>query len=104
MQFFTKDSGISFEKSATYFDKSTAAKQAHALLPKAKIIIILLNPVDRAYSWYQVRGYREERGGCPYFAVLNGNRAITYSLQPTKLEKFVRIIFIFSITIYHYLC
>lgn len=42
-----------FEKSATYFDNSNVPKRAHALLPNAKIICILINPAHRAYSWYQ---------------------------------------------------
>ncbi|MEQ2183690.1 hypothetical protein GOODEAATRI_000576 [Goodea atripinnis] len=42
-----------FEKSANYFDSELAAQRAAALLPKAKIITILINPADRAYSWYQ---------------------------------------------------
>ncbi|KAJ4946424.1 hypothetical protein JOQ06_024091 [Pogonophryne albipinna] len=44
-----------FEKSANYFDSEVAAQRAAALLPKAKIITILINPADRAYSWYQNR-------------------------------------------------
>ena len=43
-----------FEKSANYFDSEEAPERAHALLPKAKIICILLHPAKRAYSWYQV--------------------------------------------------
>lgn len=44
------------EKTANYFDDVNAPKTVHSLLPNAKIIIILLDPVDRAYSWYQVGG------------------------------------------------
>ena len=44
-----------FEKSANYFDSAETAKRAHALIPNAKIIVILLDPVRRAYSWFQVR-------------------------------------------------
>ena len=47
-----------FEKSATYFDSPLAAKRASALLPGAKIVAILEDPVRRAYSWYQVRALR----------------------------------------------
>jgi hypothetical protein len=43
-----------FEKSANYFDAPLAPLRAVSLLPKAKIIIILIDPVKRAYSWYQV--------------------------------------------------
>lgn len=42
-----------FEKSATYFDNADAPKAAAALLPKAEIVVILLDPSLRAYSWYQ---------------------------------------------------
>ena len=43
-----------YEKSANYFDSEDAPRRAHALLPKAKIITILISPSKRAYSWYQV--------------------------------------------------
>ncbi|XP_013102846.2 bifunctional heparan sulfate N-deacetylase/N-sulfotransferase [Stomoxys calcitrans] len=42
-----------FEKSATYFDGEMVPKRAHALLPHAKIVSILISPAKRAYSWYQ---------------------------------------------------
>lgn len=58
MEYFPLPSNTSsdyyFEKSANYFDSEVAALRAAALLPKAKIITILINPADRAYSWYQV--------------------------------------------------
>lgn len=44
---------IMFEKSANYFDGELVPKRAHALLPHAKIISILISPAKRAYSWYQ---------------------------------------------------
>lgn len=42
-----------FEKSATYFDGDLVPKRAHQLLPNAKLVVILLSPAKRAYSWYQ---------------------------------------------------
>ncbi|XP_069754105.1 bifunctional heparan sulfate N-deacetylase/N-sulfotransferase 1b isoform X2 [Narcine bancroftii] len=42
-----------FEKSANYFDSEVAPRRAAALLPRVKIISILISPADRAYSWYQ---------------------------------------------------
>ncbi|XP_039702848.1 bifunctional heparan sulfate N-deacetylase/N-sulfotransferase 4-like [Pteropus medius] len=42
-----------FEKSASYFHSEDAPKRAASLVPKAKIITILIDPSDRAYSWYQ---------------------------------------------------
>ncbi|XP_021416576.2 bifunctional heparan sulfate N-deacetylase/N-sulfotransferase 1 isoform X2 [Oncorhynchus mykiss] len=57
MEYFPLPSNTSsdyyFEKSASYFDSEVAAERAATLLPKAKIITILINPADRAYSWYQ---------------------------------------------------
>ncbi|KAJ7350092.1 Bifunctional heparan sulfate N-deacetylase/N-sulfotransferase 1, partial [Desmophyllum pertusum] len=44
---------VLFEKSANYFDCKKTPMRTHALLPNAKIITILLNPMKRAYSWYQ---------------------------------------------------
>ncbi|KAM3726828.1 Bifunctional heparan sulfate N-deacetylase/N-sulfotransferase [Dirofilaria immitis] len=53
-QFRSKiDHLIVFEKSATYFDNPDAPRTSSALLPKAEIVIILLDPAMRAYSWYQ---------------------------------------------------
>uniref|UniRef100_A0AAR2KZW9 [heparan sulfate]-glucosamine N-sulfotransferase n=1 Tax=Pygocentrus nattereri TaxID=42514 RepID=A0AAR2KZW9_PYGNA len=58
MDFFPVPSNVStdflFEKSANYFDTEVVPKRAAALLPRAKIITILINPADRAYSWYQL--------------------------------------------------
>lgn len=45
---------ILFEKSATYFDQSIVPRRLNALLPKTPIIVILIDPGKRAYSWYQV--------------------------------------------------
>lgn len=45
---------VIFEKSANYFDSDDAPRALSALLPNAKLIVILMDPVDRAYSWYQV--------------------------------------------------
>ncbi|XP_014676242.1 PREDICTED: bifunctional heparan sulfate N-deacetylase/N-sulfotransferase-like isoform X2 [Priapulus caudatus] len=58
MNFFPKpaaDAGpiYLFEKSATYFESEVVPARAHALLPNAKIITLLLSPSRRAYSWYQ---------------------------------------------------
>uniref|UniRef100_A0A8C1M882 [heparan sulfate]-glucosamine N-sulfotransferase n=1 Tax=Cyprinus carpio TaxID=7962 RepID=A0A8C1M882_CYPCA len=58
MEFFPVPSNVStdflFEKSANYFPSEETPKRAAALLPKAKILTLLINPSDRAYSWYQL--------------------------------------------------
>lgn len=57
MEFFPIEANTTtkymFEKSATYFDGDVVPKRAHALLPHAKIVTILISPAKRAYSWYQ---------------------------------------------------
>ncbi|RMC13552.1 hypothetical protein DUI87_08628 [Hirundo rustica rustica] len=58
MDFFPTPSNVTtdflFEKSANYFHSEEAPKRAASLIPKAKIITILIDPSDRAYSWYQL--------------------------------------------------
>ncbi|CAH2300703.1 bifunctional heparan sulfate N-deacetylase N-sulfotransferase 4 [Pelobates cultripes] len=49
-----------FEKSANYFSSEEAPKRVAALLPKAKIITILIDPSDRAYFWYQHQRSHED--------------------------------------------
>ena len=41
-----------FEKSANYLDGDLVPKRAHALVPKAELVVILISPAKRAYSWY----------------------------------------------------
>uniref|UniRef100_A0A8C1PIR3 Bifunctional heparan sulfate N-deacetylase/N-sulfotransferase 1 n=1 Tax=Cyprinus carpio TaxID=7962 RepID=A0A8C1PIR3_CYPCA len=57
MEYFPLPSNSSsdyyFEKSASYFDSDVAAVRAAALLPRARIITVLSDPVERAYAWYQ---------------------------------------------------
>uniref|UniRef100_A0A8D2L8B8 [heparan sulfate]-glucosamine N-sulfotransferase n=1 Tax=Varanus komodoensis TaxID=61221 RepID=A0A8D2L8B8_VARKO len=58
MEFFPAPSNVTtdflFEKSANYFHSEEAPKRVASLIPKAKIITILIDPSDRAYSWYQL--------------------------------------------------
>jgi heparan sulfate N-deacetylase/N-sulfotransferase NDST2 len=42
-----------FEKSATYFTSTIAQTRLKALLPKVQLVAVLLEPGERAYSWYQ---------------------------------------------------
>ena len=43
-----------FEKTANYFDNALTPMRLTALLPDVSIIVLLIDPADRAYSWYQV--------------------------------------------------
>uniref|UniRef100_A0A8C5LSL4 Bifunctional heparan sulfate N-deacetylase/N-sulfotransferase 1 n=1 Tax=Leptobrachium leishanense TaxID=445787 RepID=A0A8C5LSL4_9ANUR len=64
MNFFPYPSNTSsdflFEKSANYFSSEEVPKRVAALLPRAKIITILIDPSDRAYSWYQHQRSHED--------------------------------------------
>ncbi|KAJ7401657.1 hypothetical protein BTVI_93724 [Pitangus sulphuratus] len=64
MDFFPTPSNVTtdllFEKSANYFHSEEAPKRAASLMPKAKIITILIDPSDRAYSWYQHQRSHED--------------------------------------------
>ncbi|XP_041116909.1 bifunctional heparan sulfate N-deacetylase/N-sulfotransferase 2-like isoform X2 [Polyodon spathula] len=57
MDFFPFPSNAStdflFEKSANYFDTEPVPRRAASLLPRAKIIAVIINPAERAHSWYQ---------------------------------------------------
>ncbi|XP_025083666.1 bifunctional heparan sulfate N-deacetylase/N-sulfotransferase-like isoform X2 [Pomacea canaliculata] len=57
MEFFPDPANTSatmlFEKSATYFDNENVPQRVFSLIPRAKIICILIDPAKRAYSWYQ---------------------------------------------------
>ncbi|KAK0426203.1 hypothetical protein QR680_009582 [Steinernema hermaphroditum] len=44
---------VVFEKTANYFDSAFAPRAVSALLPATRIVVLLLDPSDRAYSWYQ---------------------------------------------------
>ena len=49
-----RSSVLLFEKSANYFDATPAPARVAALLPRARIVVIVIDPSLRAYSWYQV--------------------------------------------------
>ncbi|XP_036372668.1 bifunctional heparan sulfate N-deacetylase/N-sulfotransferase 4 [Megalops cyprinoides] len=70
MEFFPVPSNVTtdflFEKSANYFPSEDSPKRAAALLPKAKIITLLINPSDRAYSWYQHQRAHEDPAALRY--------------------------------------
>ncbi|XP_064193581.1 bifunctional heparan sulfate N-deacetylase/N-sulfotransferase 4 [Anguilla rostrata] len=70
MEFFPVPSNVTtdflFEKSANYFPSEESPRRAAALLPKAKVITLLINPSDRAYSWYQHQRAHEDRAALRY--------------------------------------
>jgi hypothetical protein len=46
---------IFFEKSANYFNDPNAPERIRTFFKNIKLLTILSDPIQRAYSWYQVR-------------------------------------------------
>ncbi|KAM9847710.1 bifunctional heparan sulfate N-deacetylase/N-sulfotransferase 2 isoform 1-T2 [Aulostomus maculatus] len=90
MDFFPFPSNVStdfmFEKSANYFDTVMTPKRAAALLPRAKILAVFINPSDRAYSWYQHQRAHQDRAALNYtfHAVLTANSSAPRELLALK--------------------
>ncbi|KAM6939685.1 bifunctional heparan sulfate N-deacetylase/N-sulfotransferase 4 isoform 3-T4 [Xenentodon cancila] len=107
MEFFPVPSNVStdflFEKSANYFPSEETPRRAAALLPKAKIITLLINPSDRAYSWYQHQRAHEDQAALQYtfYDVISArkeeppelrslqNRCLIPGLYATHLERWL---------------
>ncbi|GMR48136.1 hypothetical protein PMAYCL1PPCAC_18331, partial [Pristionchus mayeri] len=68
---------IVLDKSATYFDSWEGPRRAATLLPHAKIVVILHDPVLRAYSWFNHLVARNESivNGLSMDDVLDGKSA-----------------------------
>uniref|UniRef100_A0A8C6YJV9 [heparan sulfate]-glucosamine N-sulfotransferase n=1 Tax=Naja naja TaxID=35670 RepID=A0A8C6YJV9_NAJNA len=87
MNFFPTPSNITadilFEKSANYFHSENAPKRAASLIPKAKIITILIDPSDRAYSWYQHQRSHEDSTALKFnfYEVITSNDAAPSELK-----------------------
>ena len=45
---------LNYEKSANYFDDIKSPRRIKKLIRQPKLVAFLKNPIDRAYSWYQV--------------------------------------------------
>lgn len=59
--FFTKKNSITGEATPRYLDHPHAAKRVYDLIPSVKIIVLLRNPVDRAYShWNMMVAHKRE--------------------------------------------
>jgi len=85
---------IYFDKSATYFDDPKVPRRAYELLPDALIITVLINPADRAYSWYQHMRAHEDPAATrlSFEEVLSWNESATDEARfssvsmPTELD------------------
>ncbi|CAG7786790.1 unnamed protein product [Allacma fusca] len=77
---------VLFEKSATYFDNELVPRRAHTLLPRAKIVTILISPAKRAYSWYQhMRAHNDPVAvNFTFFEVLTASNTSPRSLRELR--------------------
>ncbi|XP_054370613.1 bifunctional heparan sulfate N-deacetylase/N-sulfotransferase 4 isoform X2 [Molothrus ater] len=87
MEFFPTPSNTTtdllFEKSANYFHSEEAPRRAASLIPKAKIITILIDPSDRAYSWYQHQRSHEDPAALRFnfYEVITGGPRVPQELR-----------------------
>ena len=51
---------ILFEKSANYFQEQNAPLRINAMLNDVKLIFLTINPINRAYSWYQHQRFHND--------------------------------------------
>ncbi|KAM9329093.1 bifunctional heparan sulfate N-deacetylase/N-sulfotransferase 4 [Gastrophryne carolinensis] len=88
---YNTTSDFLFEKSANYFHSEEVPKRASALLPKAKIITILIDPSDRAYSWYQHQRSHEDSTAQKYsfYEVITADSTASLELQTLKKKCLV---------------
>ncbi|XP_063776282.1 bifunctional heparan sulfate N-deacetylase/N-sulfotransferase 4-like isoform X1 [Pseudophryne corroboree] len=72
-----------FEKSTNYFHTEEVPQRVAALLPKAKIITILIDPSDRAYSWYQHQRSHADPTALKFsfYEVITADRKASLELQ-----------------------
>ncbi|CAK9297157.1 unnamed protein product [Gordionus sp. m RMFG-2023] len=57
---------VYMDKSATYFDSALAPMRVKNLVPESLLFIVLLDPIDRAYSWYQHMRYHMDETAIKY--------------------------------------
>ncbi|XP_053559564.1 bifunctional heparan sulfate N-deacetylase/N-sulfotransferase 4 [Bombina bombina] len=90
MDFFPHPSNTTsdflFEKSANYFHSEEVPKRVAALIPKAKIITILIDPSDRAYSWYQHQRSHEDPAALrfSFYEVITADHSASSEVQSLK--------------------
>ena len=87
-----------FEKSATYFDGDLVPRRAHALLPHAKLVTILISPARRAYSWYQhMRAHGDEIAlNYSFHQVITATDTAPKTLRELRNRYFVELHILFA--------
>lgn len=77
---------IQFEKSANYFDGEFVPLRVHSLLPNAKLIVTLISPIQRAYSWYQHQRAHNDVTATNYtfYQVINSSENSSHPLRDLR--------------------
>ncbi|CAD5116612.1 DgyrCDS5485 [Dimorphilus gyrociliatus] len=77
---------LQIDKSSTYFHSELAPRRAYALVPSAKLIVLALEPGERAYSWYQHQRAHKDRTAETYTfdEVLEADETSMKSLRDLK--------------------
>lgn len=86
LSLFGSNSSITnFEKSANYFSDAKAAYRIKKLLPDIKFIIIFIDPIERAYSWYHHMKAHKDPVATKYtfYEILTNSQN-----ESKKIEKF----------------
>ena len=68
-----RSSQVNFEKSASYYDKYKVPHRIKSLLPNVKILMLLRNPIDRAYSWYLNEVSKMEKVSLTFSELIRSN-------------------------------
>ena len=81
---------INYEKSANYFDNESVPKRIRALINKPKLVVLLMNPIYRAYSWYQHMKAHNDSTAIKYsfYEILQSNKTDSsmYSIKNRCLD------------------
>lgn len=79
------------EATPDYLATPEAPERIHALLPGCRLIVILRNPVDRAYSWYlYARRIRDERRSFEDF-LKHDPTTLEWGLYARHLERYLAL-------------
>jgi hypothetical protein len=77
------------ESSPLYLFDPRAPERVRALLPEARLIVLLRNPVERAYSQYQHHA-RRGRGAPTFEQALEWEQELAHSRMPEELRRMMR--------------
>ena len=94
-----------FEKSATYFDKDVVPQRAFSLLNSSKLIVILISPAKRAYSWYHhMRAHEDETAmSYTFHEVVTANPNHSSKALKALQSRLILVTYLFSTLLMYYI-